>query len=68
MRKIFWSVELEVSLWTDDTFNGTFEECVKYCKENDYKIDGKDARLCKILVDDEGTFLETLEVVESLEE
>lgn len=65
MREIIWSVELEATLWADDTFNGTYEECVQYCSENDYKIDGNEARLSKLLVED-GCVLQTLEIVEEL--
>ena len=45
MRKEIWSVELEATLWTDDTFIGTYEECVEWCKKNDYRIDGKERPL-----------------------
>lgn len=47
-----WSVELEANSWDDDLFNGTFEECVQYCKDNDYKIDGIECRLAEIEVED----------------
>lgn len=60
MEKIIWSVELS-PYYGDDTFNGTFDECVKYCRNMEYII-GKDCRLAKILVDQEGCFLETLEI------
>ena len=43
-----WSVQLEGTLWTDDTYNGTFEECVEYCKNNGYQI-GAGARLAEII-------------------
>lgn len=32
-RTYFWSVECEANGYADDTFCGTFEECVDYCKE-----------------------------------
>ena len=64
--KTLWSVELEGNMWNDDTFNGTFDECVEYCKEYDYAIDGKEARLAKILVDEDGCVLEALEIVNEL--
>ena len=46
-----WSVELKDNSWNDDTFNGTYEECIKYCEDNDYTIDGETARLAEIEVD-----------------
>lgn len=60
MKKIVWSVELSPH-YDDDTFNGTFDECVKYCRDMGYSI-GKDCQLAKILVDEEGCFRETLEI------
>ena len=53
-------------MWNDDTFNGTFDECVEYCKKYNYLIDGKEARLAKILVDENGCVLEALEIVNEL--
>ncbi len=64
--KEMWSVELEATLWSDDIFNGTYEECVDYCKQNNYEIDGSNARLAKILVDDDGCVAETLDIVDEL--
>nr|DAO65198.1 MAG TPA: hypothetical protein [Caudoviricetes sp.] len=64
--KTLWSVELEGNMWNDDTFNGTFDECVEYCEEYNYLIDGKEARLAKILVDENGCVLEALEIVNEL--
>ena len=34
--RIFYSVELEANMWNDDTFCGTYEECVEYLKEHNY--------------------------------
>ena len=59
MRKNVWSVEL-FPYYNDDTFNGTFDECIDYCRNMEYII-GKDCRLAKILEED-GCFLETLEI------
>ncbi len=61
-----WSVELEANSWNDDTFNGTYEECIAYCKENDYTIDGETARLAEIEVDDDGCVSYTYDIVEEL--
>lgn len=64
--KTIWSVELEGNMWNDDSFNGTFEECIEYCKENDYKIDGKEARLAEIVVDDKNCVIDTIQIVEKI--
>ncbi len=66
MRKEIWSVELEATLWTDDIFNGSYDECIEWCKKNDYKIDGKEARLARLLTEDD-CVLETLEIVDDLD-
>ncbi len=58
-----WSVELEKYTWADDTFTGTFDECINYCKRNGYKIDGKEARLADIELDDNGCFDFCYEIV-----
>lgn len=47
-----WSVELEANMWNDDTFNGTFEECVAYCDAKGYDIDGEEARIARIDTED----------------
>ena len=47
-----WSVELRANLWNDDTFTGTFEECVEYCNEKGYAIDGEEARIAEIDTED----------------
>jgi|GEM_PF-2699742 len=57
-----WSVELEANSWDDELFNGDYEECVDYCKRHDYKIDGKEARLAQILVEDD-CVIETIEII-----
>ena len=64
--KTIWSVELERNMWNDDSFNGTFEECIEYCKEKDYKIDGKEARLAEIVVDDKNCVIDTIQIVEEI--
>lgn len=61
-----WSVQLEGTLWTDDTFNGTFEECVEYCKDNGYKI-GAGARLAEIEVNEDGCATYTYQIVEEVD-
>lgn len=61
-----WSVELECNSWNNDTFNGTFEECVEYCKENEYMVDGMEARLAEIEVDKDGCWTYCYDIVEEL--
>ena len=61
-----WSVETEANSWNDDEFNGTFDECVQYCKVNDYKIDGEFARLAEIEVDERGCVIDTYRIVEDI--
>jgi len=62
--KTTYSVETEPSSYMDDLFNGTFEECIEYCKEHDYTPENCGARIAKILVDDEGSVAETLDIIE----
>ena len=50
-----WSVETEENSWNDDLFNGTLEECIEYCKEKNIKVDGKNARIMKICLDENGS-------------
>lgn len=58
-----WSVEHEANSWNDDMFNGTFQECVEYCKEHDYKIDGVECRLAEIELDKVGCVIYTYNIV-----
>ena len=51
-KEVVWSVELEVNSWCDDTFIGTFDECVSYCLDNNYMLNGVVARLAKIVLVD----------------
>jgi len=61
-----YSVELKANNYEDDTFNGTLDECIEYItKDLELEI-GDEARIAKILVDNEGLVLETLEIIESL--
>ena len=54
-----WSVEHEANSWNDDMFNGAYEECIAYCQEKGYKIDGVECRLAEIEVDDRGCVIDT---------
>lgn len=58
-----WSVEHEANSWNDDMFNGTFGECVEYCKEHGYKIDGEECRLAEIELDERGIVIDTYDIV-----
>ncbi len=61
-----WSVEAEANSWADDLFNGTYEECKKYCEERGYKIDGKEFRLAEIEVDESGYVIDTYDIVNEI--
>lgn len=50
-----WSVETEENSWSDDLFNGTLEECIEYCKDKDIKVDGENARIMKVCLDENGS-------------
>ena len=65
-----WSVETEENYWNDDLFNGSLEECIEYCKENNIKVDGKNARIMKICLDENGVidlWEECIDDVDSVE-
>lgn len=38
MTKRAWSVELESNAWQDDTFNGTVNECIRYCQKKETSL------------------------------
>ena len=61
--KTIYSVEIKDTMYTDDIFNGSFEECVEYIKENEYTKEENDVRIAKILVDDDNTVAECLEII-----
>ncbi len=58
-----WSVEHEANSWNDDMFSGTYDECVKYCKEHHYKVNGIECRLAEIEVDESGCVIDTYDIV-----
>ena len=62
MMTTTYSVELEATGYADDTFNGTYEECVEYMQE--YGYTAEDGRIAKILVDEDGCMAECLEIIE----
>ena len=51
MEKEFWSVEHKDNGYADDMFNGTFQECVAFAKENNFSPE--DFQLCKRTEDDD---------------
>lgn len=61
-----WSVEHEANSWNDDMFNGTYEECIAYCQDREYKIDGVECRLAEIEVDDCGCAVYTYDIVDEV--
>lgn len=61
-----WSVEHEANSWSDDMFNGTYDECIAYCQEKDYKIDGVECRLAEIEVDEDVGVVDTYNVVNEI--
>lgn len=47
-----WSVQIADCNWDDDIFIGTFAECKRFCWIHDFKLDGVEARLAEIEVQD----------------
>lgn len=56
-----WSVELEVTDYSDDTFTGSYEECVEYIRNN-YSDTEDDYQIAEIEVED-GCTTYTYEVI-----
>lgn len=50
-----WSVETEENDWNDDLFNGSLKECIEYCKDKNINVDGSNARIAKICLDENGS-------------
>lgn len=61
--KTTYSVEIEQTMYSDDLFNGTFEECVEYINEKEYTREENDVRIAKILLEDDGTVAECLKLI-----
>lgn len=61
--KTTYSVEIKDTMYTDDIFNGSFEECVEYINENEYTKEDNDVRIAKILVDDDNAVIECIEII-----
>ena len=60
------SVEQGGNSWNEDMFNGTYEECIAYCQDREYKIDGVECRLAEIEVDDRGCVVDTYSIVNEI--
>ena len=58
-----YSVEIEQTMYADDLFNGSFEECIEYIKEKELTKEENDVRIAKILVDEDNTVAECLEII-----
>ena len=61
--KTTYSVEIKDTMYTDDIFNGSFEECVEYINENEYTKEENDARIAKIIVDEDNSVIECVEII-----
>ena len=61
--KTTYSVEIKDTMYTDDIFNGSFEECVEYINENEYTKEENDARIAKVIIDEDNTVIECVEII-----
>lgn len=61
--KTTYSVEIKDTMYTDDIFNGSFEECVEYINENEYTKEENGVRIAKVLVDEDNTVIECVEII-----
>ena len=61
--KTTYSVEIKDTMYTDDIFNGSFEECVEYINENEYTKEDNDVRIAKVIVDEDNTVIECVEII-----
>lgn len=61
--KTTYSVEIKDTMYTDDIFNGSFEECVEYIKENEYTKEENDVRIAKVIIDEDNTVIECVEII-----
>ena len=61
--KTIYSVEIKDTMYTDDIFNGSFEECVEYIKENEYTKEDNDVRIAKVIIDEDNTIVECVEII-----
>lgn len=63
MTKRTYSVEIKETLYADDLFNGTFEECVEYINEEGFTRENDDVRIAEIEVDEDGCVVFTHEII-----
>lgn len=49
-------------MYSDDIFNGSFEECVEYIKEKGYTKEN-DVRIAKVIIDEDNTVVECVEII-----
>ena len=61
--KTTYSVEIKDTMYTDDIFNGSFEECVEYIKENEYTKEENDVKIAKVIIDEDNTVIECVEII-----
>ena len=61
--KTTYSVEIKDTMYTDDIFNGSFEECVEYINEKGYTKEENDVRIAKVIVDEDNTVIECVEII-----
>ena len=61
--KTTYSVEIKDTMYTDDIFNGSFEECVAYINENEYTKEKNDVRIAKVIIDEDNTVIECVEII-----
>ena len=61
--KTIYSVEIKDTMYTDDIFNGSFEECVEYINENEYTKEENDVRIAKVIIDEDNSVIECVEII-----
>ena len=61
--KEMYSVEIKQNNYNDDLFNGTLAECIDYIKEYEYTVLDNDVRIARILIDNDNTVAECLEII-----
>lgn len=61
--KTTYSVEIKDTMYTDDIFNGSFNDYVECIKENEYTREENDVRIAKIIVDEDNTVIECVEII-----
>ena len=58
-----YSVEIKQNDYNDDLFNGTLAECIDYIGECGYTVLDNDVRIARILIDNDNTVAECLEII-----